>query len=49
MPIVALIWGGYDGESLKIGHFLGMILILLGVYVVGRESMHKHRTKKADH
>jgi drug/metabolite transporter (DMT)-like permease len=36
MPIVAVIWGIVDGEALFILHFLGMGLIILGVYLVNR-------------
>lgn len=33
MPIVALFWGFLDGETISILHFIGMGLILLGVYI----------------
>lgn len=33
MPVVALLWGVVDGESVFIYHIFGMILILLGVYL----------------
>jgi drug/metabolite transporter (DMT)-like permease len=36
IPIVALIWGIIDGESLLPNHFLGMVVILLGVRIVNR-------------
>ena len=36
IPIVALIWGIIDGESLLLNHFLGMVVILLGVRIVNR-------------
>tara|TARA_B100001059_G_scaffold138033_1_gene138210 strand:+ start:8136 stop:8933 length:798 start_codon:yes stop_codon:yes gene_type:complete len=36
IPIVALVWGIIDGESLLLNHFLGMIVILLGVRIVNR-------------
>lgn len=32
-PIVAVGWGALDGETLSIFHFIGMTLILLGVYI----------------
>lgn len=32
MPIVALLWGIWDGESVTILHFAGLALILAGVY-----------------
>ena len=34
VPIVAMGWGAVDGEPITIIHFLGMILILSGVYLV---------------
>ena len=36
IPIVALMWGIIDGESLLVNHFLGMVVILLGVRIVNR-------------
>lgn len=36
MPIVAVGWGLFDGESLGLGHFLGMTAITLGVYLANR-------------
>lgn len=40
IPIVALIWGVLDGEVISIYHFLGMGLILSGIY------LSKQRKKK---
>jgi drug/metabolite transporter (DMT)-like permease len=37
IPIVALFWGWVAGETLTIWHFLGMILIVSGVYVVNKQ------------
>lgn len=37
IPIVALLWGIYDGELLTGAHFSGMAIILLGVYLVNRK------------
>lgn len=37
MPIVAVMWGVLDGEQLLIGHFIGMIAILGGVYLANRK------------
>ena len=36
IPIVALVWGIIDGEILLLNHFLGMVVILLGVRIVNR-------------
>jgi drug/metabolite transporter (DMT)-like permease len=37
IPIVALFWGWQAGEVLTIWHFLGMLLIISGVYVVNKQ------------
>jgi drug/metabolite transporter (DMT)-like permease len=37
MPIVAVMWGVLDGEQLFIGHFIGMIAILIGVYLANKK------------
>lgn len=37
MPIVAVMWGVLDGEKLFIGHFIGMVAILLGVYLSNKK------------
>lgn len=36
IPIVAVMWGVLDGERLMIGHYVGMILIIGGVYLANR-------------
>ncbi len=36
IPVVALFWGFQAGEVLTIWHFLGMVLIVSGVYVVNK-------------
>jgi drug/metabolite transporter (DMT)-like permease len=36
MPIVALIWGVLDGETIHLVHYAGMVVILLGVLMVTR-------------
>jgi drug/metabolite transporter (DMT)-like permease len=36
IPIVAILWGIIDGESIQIQHFLGMGIILIGVYLVNK-------------
>jgi len=33
IPIVALMWGSVDGEPILYIHFIGMLLILAGVYI----------------
>ena len=37
IPIVALGWGLSDGEALYIGHYIGMVVTLLGVYIANRK------------
>jgi drug/metabolite transporter (DMT)-like permease len=37
MPLVSVMWGVIDGEVLLIGHFIGMTLILGGVYLANRK------------
>jgi len=37
IPIVAFIWGWIDGEALTILHLLGMLLILLGVWIIKKK------------
>jgi drug/metabolite transporter (DMT)-like permease len=37
MPIVSVMWGVLDGEKLYPGHFIGMALILGGVYLANRK------------
>ena len=38
IPIVALFWGWVDGELLGIYHFIGMVLILLGVVLIRKNQ-----------
>ena len=38
IPIVAVIWGLWDGELLLFGHYLGMFGILTGVYLTNRKK-----------
>ncbi len=38
IPIVAVMWGVLDGERLYLGHYIGMILIIGGVYLANRKK-----------
>ena len=38
IPIVAIVWGLIDGEVLLFGHYLGMIAIVGGVYLVNKKK-----------
>lgn len=37
IPIVAVMWGLIDHEQLLIGHFIGMVAIIAGVYIANRK------------
>lgn len=37
MPIVSVGWGLLDGETLGLGHFIGMAAVILGVYLSNRK------------
>lgn len=34
MPIIVLMWGVFDGEDIGVSHFIALLLILLGVYIL---------------
>uniref|UniRef100_UPI00374E0498 DMT family transporter n=1 Tax=Pontibacter diazotrophicus TaxID=1400979 RepID=UPI00374E0498 len=36
IPIVALMWGVLDGETIHLWHYVGMVVILAGVFIVNR-------------
>ncbi|MCS6821274.1 MAG: DMT family transporter [Microscillaceae bacterium] len=38
IPLVAVFWGLVDGEKLLLWHFVGIICIILGVYLVNRRK-----------
>jgi drug/metabolite transporter (DMT)-like permease len=37
IPVVAVLWGLFDGEALYAGHFAGMAAIIFGVYLANRK------------
>jgi drug/metabolite transporter (DMT)-like permease len=47
IPVVAVIWGLLDGEQLRAPHYIGMALIIFGVYLANkkrtasRQSVHR--------
>lgn len=47
IPVVALAWGMADGERIGWMHVLGMVIILLGVYLVNRKRRFKQNTAPA--
>lgn len=36
IPVVALLWGVFDGEKIYLSHILFLIILLIGVYLVNR-------------
>lgn len=38
MPIIAMMWGLFDGEKIVLQQYLGMAVILFGVYLVNRSK-----------
>ncbi|WP_323755219.1 DMT family transporter [Roseivirga sp.] len=38
IPIVALIWGFWDGEDLGLGQVIGMLAIFVGVYITNKKK-----------
>lgn len=38
IPIVALVWGILDGEDVQLLHFVWIVIILLGVYLVNKKT-----------
>jgi len=38
MPVVAVMWGVLDGERLYMGHYIGMVAIIAGVYLANRKK-----------
>jgi len=36
IPVMAVIWGVIDGESIFAFHFAGMLLVILGVYLINK-------------
>ncbi|CAM3409385.1 DMT family transporter [Pontibacter korlensis] len=36
IPVVALMWGVLDGETIHLWHYIGMVIILVGVFIVNR-------------
>ncbi len=39
IPLVALVWGLIDGETLLLNHILGMAAILIGVYITNQTHL----------
>ena len=41
IPIVAVLWGIWDGEQLFPGHYIGMVAIIAGVYLANKKKQVK--------
>jgi drug/metabolite transporter (DMT)-like permease len=41
IPIVALMWGVLDGETIHLWHYVGMIIILAGVFIVKKARVQR--------
>ena len=41
IPIIAILWGVFDGENITMHHILAVIIILSGVYLVNKKSIKK--------
>ncbi len=39
IPVVAMMWGVFDGEEIQLFHFLCIAIILLGVYLVNKKNL----------
>ena len=46
MPPVSVAWGLYDGEPIFLQHFIGMALILAGVYLVNSPATKKQSVRE---
>lgn len=46
IPLVALLWGIWDGEDVGLQHVTGMLLILFGVYLVNLKGSPADRIRK---
>ena len=42
IPLVAVLWGVWDGEHIYFSQILGGLIILLGVYLVNRKKRRTH-------
>jgi drug/metabolite transporter (DMT)-like permease len=38
IPIVAILWGVWDGEVLLCGHYVGIAAVILGVWIGNRKK-----------
>ncbi|MEQ8338014.1 MAG: EamA family transporter, partial [Cyclobacteriaceae bacterium] len=45
IPVVAVVWGLLDGETLLLNHLLGMLAVLIGVYITNQTHLIKRSAK----
>ena len=45
VPIVAIFWGILDGENIYALHLAGMLLILIGIYLVNKSDSSLNKNK----
>lgn len=38
IPIVAILWGVWDGEVLLLGHYIGILAVIIGVWIGNRKN-----------
>lgn len=48
IPIVAMFWGIFDGETIGFYHFLAMLGILSGVYLINLDSIREIKANKVN-
>lgn len=41
IPVVAILWGVLDNEELLPGHYLGILIIIAGIYIANRKEKPK--------
>lgn len=47
IPIVAIIWGVWDGEILLLGHYVGIAAVIIGVWIGNKKSTSKIPTTES--
>ncbi|MEQ8555184.1 MAG: EamA family transporter [Cyclobacteriaceae bacterium] len=46
IPVVAVVWGLLDGETLLLNHLLGMLAVLIGVYITNQTHLIKRSVRR---
>ena len=46
IPVVAVVWGLLDGETLLLNHLLGMLAVLIGVYITNQTHLIKRSGRR---